>query len=345
MQADLPRSIYALIHIAPDMAAADYAPLEVARSVAQRCQGSARAVLIGEAHDATERAKALGLDDVWVIPHTTPEPLQAHQIAGMFADALSSAQAGQYTRDSLFLVAAGSVGEEVAGRLAARLRAVPLGKCKHFAFDPAGRMSVQRSAFGGRLEMTLDCNHGPFLAAVRNSDEDTGRGTPDVVTPGVATPNAADTVVHQLARQAAPRPPYAMVAQPSAEQHASLEGAKLVVSGGRGMGNETGFATLYELAEKLGAAVGGSLPAIDAGWAPVARQVGQSGKYVSPEIYLAVGISGTPQHMAGIDPHTKIVAINKDPDADIFKSAHIGVVADWQELLPSLTQELDKASH
>ncbi len=334
MQTDPPRSVYALIPITPVMTTADYAPLGVARAVAQRCGGSARAVLIGDARDAIELACRLGLDAVWVIPPTAG-PLQPHQIAEMLADALSSCEAGHYTNDSLFLVAAGSVGEEIAGRLAAKLKAVPLGKCKHFAFDPEGRMSVQRSAFGGRLEMTLDCHEGPFVAAVRKSDEDSAPEIPDTV----------DTAVHHLPYREPKQTAYDILTQPRAEEHAGLEGARLVVSGGRGMGNDTGFTALYELAARLGGAVGGSLPAIDAGWAPVARQVGQSGKYVSPEIYLAIGISGTPQHMAGIDPHTKIIAINKDPDAAIFKMAHIGVVADWQELLPALTHELDKTGH
>ena len=107
-----------------------------------------------------------------------------------------------------------------------------------------------------------------------------------------------------------------------------LQGARLVIAGGRGMQSEAGFALLHELADALHAAVGGSLPAVDAGWVSVSRQVGQSGKYVSPRVYVAVGISGTPQHLAGIGPHTRIVAINSDPRADIFGVAELGVVAD-----------------
>jgi electron transfer flavoprotein alpha subunit len=106
------------------------------------------------------------------------------------------------------------------------------------------------------------------------------------------------------------------------------------------MGGEEGFTALQALAGSLGAAVGASLPAVDAGWAPVARQIGQSGKYVSPEVYLGVGLSGTPQHLAGIDPHTRIVAVNKDPEAAIFARARIGVTADWREFLPELARAL-----
>ena len=104
-----------------------------------------------------------------------------------------------------------------------------------------------------------------------------------------------------------------MIGCSEAEHNAPVDGAGIVVSGGRGIGDPAGFELLYEIAQQLGGAVGASLPAVDAGLAPVARQVGQSGKYVRPDIYLAVGISGTPQHMAGIDPHTRVVAVNVIP--------------------------------
>ena len=95
-----------------------------------------------------------------------------------------------------------------------------------------------------------------------------------------------------------------------------------------------------QLATCLGGAVGASLQAVDAGWAPVARQVGQSGKYVTADLYIGVGVSGTPQHMAGVSPDTRIVAINRDAEADIFRFAEIGLVADWNEVLPVLIEKL-----
>lgn len=319
------------------MAAADYAPLETASALARRCQGSAHALLVGAAPQAAiDRARELGLDTVWVVSAgAAPEPLQSQQLADIFAASLAREGPVGHAPDSLFLVAAGPAGEELAGRLAARLKAVPLGKCKHFEFDAAGRMSVQRAAFGGRLDMTLACRRGPFVAAVRKLD-DAAQGQPQ---------DSHATAVCHISPAVPLRPAYPASATARAEQQASLDGAKLVVAGGRGMGGADGFAALYELAARLEGAVGASLPAIDAGWAPVARQVGQSGKYVAPEIYLAIGISGTPQHMAGIAPHTRIIAVNKDPDAGIFQAAQIGVVADWQEFLPALISAWDGAPH
>jgi electron transfer flavoprotein alpha subunit len=147
--------------------------------------------------------------------------------------------------------------------------------------------------------------------------------------------------MHMLDGLPAPRAALALTLLPRNEPHAGLDGARIVVSGGRGMGDDTAFPLLYDIAARLGGAVGASLPAVDAGWAPVTRQVGISGKYVSPDIYLAIGISGTPQHLAGIDPHTRIVAINKDAEANIFNVAEAGAVAEWQTLLPALLDALD----
>ncbi len=117
-----------------------------------------------------------------------------------------------------------------------------------------------------------------------------------------------------------------------------LERAEIIVSGGRGMGSAEGFAILRELAQVLGAAVGGSRPAADLGWIPHSHLIGQTGKIVAPNLYIAVGISGAAQHIAGASSSKTIVAINKDPDAPIFKIAHIGVVEEWEKVIPALIE-------
>lgn len=134
-----------------------------------------------------------------------------------------------------------------------------------------------------------------------------------------------------------------LIVQEEALGGPSLDRADIVVSGGRGMGDEEGFEYVKELAAVLNAAVGGSRPAADTGWVPHSRLVGQTGKIVAPSLYIAVAISGAPQHMAGAGSSKTILAINKDEDAAIFRQAHIGVVDEWENVLPALIDALKEA--
>ncbi|MEJ6654399.1 MAG: electron transfer flavoprotein subunit alpha/FixB family protein, partial [Pseudomonas sp.] len=183
---------------------------------------------------------------------------------------------------------------------------------------------AERSVWGGRQALSLRLTQPLGVACLRLGKPQIGAG-------------GSQVSVLKL-QQALPAP--MLVEQNQSEQAlAPVQGARLVISGGRGV-NEQGFALLEELAQSLDAALGGSLPAVDAGLVPVARQVGISGNFVSADVYLAVGISGTPQHLAGISSETCIIAVNKDPAADIFKVANVGVVAEWEQLLPALLEQL-----
>lgn len=132
-----------------------------------------------------------------------------------------------------------------------------------------------------------------------------------------------------------------LVRQPLTDQQVSLESAQAVIGGGRGLDPEA-FVQLERIAAALGGAVSASLPAVDLGLAPVARQVGQSGKFVNPLVYFAAGMSGTPQHFAGVGARARIIAVNSDGDAPIFGFAEAGAVADARELLPLLADALEQ---
>jgi electron transfer flavoprotein alpha subunit len=218
----------------------------------------------------------------------------------------------------------GAFGQAFGAYLAAFTGARALGRCETIEIDGAN-LRVTRSAFGGRASLTIEVTAENCIAQMRPVD-----GAP-------LAPQSASTEI--VASDTAPLP---IERIPLGEQKVNLEGAQIIVSGGRGLDPE-GFALLEEVAASLGGAVGASLPAIDAGLAPVSRQIGQSGKFVTPRIYVAVALSGTPQHLAGIGEAVRIFAINKDADAPIFGFAEIGLLADWRHALPLLRDYLNNA--
>jgi electron transfer flavoprotein alpha subunit len=181
-----------------------------------------------------------------------------------------------------------------------------------------------RATFGGKALAAVKPLRDPVVASLV-------RGAfPAAETGGVraldAPAAAADEAVELLAREA--------------PAGASLEDAKVIVSGGAGLGGEEGFGDLEELAGLLGGAVGASLAAVDAGWAPADRQVGLTGKTVSPDVYFALGISGASQHLAGIGGAKAVVAVNTDADAPIFNSARLGVVMDCHTFVRAMIEQL-----
>ena len=330
-----PMRFCALLFAGDNKATPDLTALTVARALADQVGTTAHALIIGpQRARALELAMPLGLEDIVVCSGMDAgEPWQPGQILALLADMLKDYPGGHAAASNvLYLVSADPLHEEIAARLAARLGAVPLGRVQSIGIDASGEVTAVRSAYGGRLRATQCVQSGPATASVRAGAAGTGDDA-------VATRNP--TTVHDIAVQIADGAAFEIVACSQAEIHAPVDGARIVVSGGRGIGDPTGFELLYNIALQLdGAAVGASLPAVDAGLAPVARQVGQSGKYVRPDIYLAVGISGTPQHMAGIDPHTRVVAINADPEAPIFGMSRVGIVGDWKQILPALKRTL-----
>ena len=321
----------------------DQTCLRAAQALATQCAGTAEAIVIGPGAGAGEwiqAACALGVDHLWVATGeaATRCAWQAPQVVDLLASLILSPQYRQTTSHAttVYLIDADATHEEIGARLAVHIDALPLGRCQQITLDESGALCVTQSVFGGRLRVTRRLSAGIHIAALRQ-----GLSVQTTQSPEKAhAARPPHTTHHQITLTGPVRPDLPVLTLPRAEQHASLEGAKLVMSGGRGIGCEAGFTLLYQIADQLDGAVSASLPAVDAGWAPIARQVGQPGKYIRPDIYVAVGISGTPQHMAGIDPHTRIVAINKDPEAPIFNMAQLGIVGDWETILPALSEAL-----
>ncbi|MFJ7882401.1 electron transfer flavoprotein subunit alpha/FixB family protein [Pseudomonas sp. NPDC096917] len=244
-------------------------------------------------------------------------------LACAVAQALAGILSG-VSETQLVLLPPGPAGEELAALLADLLDGQHLGRCLSLRVEGEA-IFAERAAWGGRLRITLQVESGLAFACLRAARGESGAPA----TVPVCTIDLDDPLPCELA----------LDKRESVERLPPLEGANLVVSGGRGV-NEQGFGLLEALALRLGASLGGSLPAVDAGLVPVLRQVGVSGKFVSPQVYLAVGISGTLQHLAGVSLDSRIVAINPDPEADIFKVATLGIAAPWESLLPALLDAL-----
>jgi electron transfer flavoprotein alpha subunit len=229
------------------------------------------------------------------------------------------------------LVPATAEGKEAAGRLAVKIGAGVLTDAVDLTPGDGGPVAEQ-SIFGGAIIVKSKVTKGIPIVAVR----------PNAVAPE-ASPGAAalEPVSVELSDAAKGAHITERVAQERSERPELTE-ASIVVSGGRGVGSADNFALIEGLADSLGAAVGASRAATDAGWYPHQFQVGQTGKTVSPQLYLAVGISGAIQHRAGMQTSKTIMVINKDPEAPIFELADLGVVGDLFKVVPQLTEEIKR---
>lgn len=237
-------------------------------------------------------------------------------------------------KPEILLIGATNIGRDLGPRISSRLHTGLTADCTRLDVDLENRRLMQtRPAFGGNLMATIICpNHRPQMATVR---------------PGVMEKAAYDEnrqgKIEKIAAELAEKDIKAKVLERVKAERAvvKLEEANIIVAGGRGLGNPEGFKLVEDLAKKLGGVVGASRATVDSGWIDQSHQVGQTGKTVRPTVYIACGISGAIQHLAGMQESDLIIAINKDKDAPIFKVADYGIVGDVYEVLPELIEGLD----
>jgi electron transfer flavoprotein alpha subunit len=298
------------------------------RKLADRRKTALTACVLGHnVEPVTREAVAYGADRVFWADDPTLEQYRPRPMPACWP-----AWCGRTSRD--FLLGASMRGRCLASSMAAELYTGLTADCTGLEIDPdSGLLRQTRPAFGGNILATILCpNYRPQMATVRHRVFDMPAAVPG--RQGQVIRVAAELREEQIATRVLD----------FVVEHAevNLAEAKIIVSGGRGVGGPQGFEVIRELADALGGAVGASRAAVDAGWIPYDHQVGQTGRTVRPDLYIACGSSGSIQHLAGMSTSRIIVAINKDPDAPRFKVADYGIAGDLFEIVPALTRQFRK---
>jgi electron transfer flavoprotein alpha subunit len=283
--------------------------------------GDPVAVVFGEIDDTV--AKALGEYGATRVLSVADRAINEYLVAPK-AEAL--AQIAEKLQPAAILISSSPEGKEIAGRLAVKLESGLITD----ATDIVGDGTTTQSVFAGNWTVTASVTHGAPIVTIK----------PNAVSPEAAPTEAAIEPIQVTISDAAKSARIVNSEPKKSSGRPELTEAAIVVSGGRGTGGD--FTAVEELADVLGGAVGASRAAVDAGWYPYAYQIGQTGKTVSPQLYIAVGISGAIQHRAGMQTSKAIVAVNKDAEAPIFALADLGIVGDLHKVLPLVVEEIKK---
>jgi len=308
-----------------------YELLGKARDLAASLGTDVSAVLLGE-HLEEEIQELIwrGADKVYVVEKIELANFQDEPYTNVLLELIKK------YKPEIVLCGATSIGRSLISRVAVKLRVGLTADCTGLDIDKGKMILLQtRPAFGGNIMATIiSPNYRPQMATVRHKVF--AEAISDMRRKGkVIREDFSGSILNSRSRL--------LDIVDEIEATVNLSEADIIVSGGRGMGGPENFKILEALAKVLGAAVGASRAAVDSGWMPYSHQVGQTGRTVSPKIYIACGISGQIQHLVGMQSSKIIVAINKDPEAPIFKVATYGIIGDLFEIVPALTKKFQEA--
>jgi len=297
-----------------------------AAKLAELLSSGVEMLLVGAGNDAQWDSLCRGVDKVYVAAGPGISPFDCEAITAAASDVCGKAQ------PILCLMGQTDLGRDVAPRLAARLNAGLCMDCTDVKYEPQQDRFIQtRPAYGGKATAVYASVPGRMqIATVRAKS----------MTPASGQEGRTGEKIMLSGGSQQPGKVRLLHCEKVQESGIRLEEAKIIVAGGGGLGGAKGFEMLGELALVLNAAVGATRVPVDEKWVPHHMEIGQTGKIVSPDLYIAIGISGATQHITGILSSGKIVAINKDPDANIFRVADYGLVADYKEAVPVLISKL-----
>jgi electron transfer flavoprotein alpha subunit len=298
-----------------------------ARKLAGESGQQVSAILAGSGiANFAQEVIAFGADKVFVVDDPMLKDYQTDTYIQVMDKIIKQAS------PAIFLMGQTAVGRDLSPRLAFKLNTATVMDCVDLSIDKDSKKLLQtKPVYGGNAQAIYTSDSYPQMATVRAKAmsalaKDPARKGEIVNIPAGLEPSALKAkLVNKVKEEVA---------------GIKLEDAAVIVSGGRGIGGAEGFKQLEELAKVLKGAVGASRPPCDNGWLPSSLQVGLTGKIVSPDVYFAIAISGSSQHMSGCSGSKSIIAINKDPEANIFKVARFGVVGDWKKVLPALTAKV-----
>jgi electron transfer flavoprotein alpha subunit len=299
------------------------------RKLADRRGTTLSACVLGyQAESIARQAIAYGADRVFLVDDPTLEVYRTDPYARILVELVRK------YKPEIFLLGASTRGRDLAGAVATYIYTGLTADCTGLEIEEETNLLLQiRPAFGGNIMATIKCpDYRPQMATVRHHvfempvPNESREGQIIRESPVLPEDRIASKVLDLIVEK----------------NEVNLADAKIIVSGGRGLKGPEGFAILHELADVLGGAVGASRAAVDAGWISYAHQVGQTGRTVRPDLYIACGISGAIQHQAGMRTSKVIVAINKDPEAPIFQIADYGIVGDLFTVVPALTRALKR---